>query len=186
MNDYLLEWVSLNEGLNSQRSVSGVVVLVKMFFIFSGFARLLAPSGKALNSGTFGHPDLLLIFLYFSWTVKSLCVVGFRCSCRVFVWSLWNARNGLKFQDLSPLHDLGEWANKYIHTFQVADLSVCFSRSPPLRRSPVRWQPPPGDYFKVNVDAGFLQDLGEVGVEIIIHDSLGRVLLSIMCFLGLV
>lgn len=92
--------------------------------------------------------------------------------------------NRLKFQGVSSLVPLGDWAAKYVSDFWLANATARPFSSPLARGSLGRWRPSKGPVYKVNIDASFLPDSGLTGIGIIIRDNLGQVHASASKFLG--
>ena len=91
--------------------------------------------------------------------------------CATVAWCLWQFRNRLRErQSVWPLHELGERARDLVDEFWEVNPQV---QSAPVRRSQVRWSPPPQDYYKVNFDATFFAETGSAGVGVVIRDCDG-------------
>ena len=68
-----------------------------------------------------------------------------------------------------PLHELGERAQDLVDEFWEVNPQV---QSGPVRRSQVRWSPPPQDHYKVNFDVTFCRT-GLASVGVVVRDCDG-------------
>ena len=85
-------------------------------------------------------------------------------------WCLWQFRNRLReSQSVWPLHELGERAQDLVDEFWEVNPQV---QSAPVRRSQVRWSPPPQDHYKVNFDVTFCRT-GLASVGVVVRDCDG-------------
>ena len=94
----------------------------------------------------------------------------------VLFWSIWEKRNTDRERGcVSSLHDIRSRAVHFLQEFASAQLATRHLHvSGPAQR--VRWTPPISPHYKVNYDGALFNDLGAVGLGVIIRDSDGCVI----------
>ncbi|CAL9001349.1 unnamed protein product, partial [Prunus brigantina] len=91
----------------------------------------------------------------------------------VTVWVLWNERNGVLFGSRpTPSGVLVQRAKDYEDEFKRYSVAIHRSLSSPVRD--VKWRPPTGICFKLNVDGAVDMEFGARGVGAIVRDSHGN------------
>ncbi|KAL2902412.1 Uncharacterized protein RDABS01_027494 [Bienertia sinuspersici] len=93
----------------------------------------------------------------------------------MILWSIWNARNKLVFED--ELTEPEVCVNKAVDILQEYRNAVLEPRRSTLRYAS-KWCPPCTDEIKVNFDAAVDETLGGIGVGLVARNSEGEVVLA--------
>ncbi|XP_021748573.1 uncharacterized protein LOC110714373 [Chenopodium quinoa] len=89
-------------------------------------------------------------------------------------WAIWGARNSWIMEGVAPVpEDVVSYAKKT--SSEVGDALIKKNTKAAGMALPASWSPPSPSYYKVNVDAGFIDGLGS-GLGVVVRDENGGVL----------
>ena len=90
-------------------------------------------------------------------------------------WTVWSRRNQLRISNkLYPLA-----AKQMLQDFKQVQPAVP-NLLPRPQRQLVKWKPPPLPHLKINFDGVIFKDKGEAGMGVVVRDSQGKVITSLV------
>lgn len=89
-------------------------------------------------------------------------------------WALWHNRKEIREGRVrKDKNGLVKWATHYLEEYEATNVENCSLITTGVDR--IRWQPPPPNKFKINVDGAVFGARKEVGGWVIIRDNRGRI-----------
>ncbi|KAK3225380.1 hypothetical protein Dsin_005242 [Dipteronia sinensis] len=98
----------------------------------------------------------------------------------IILWRVWFLRNQIVHSNKKgDVHGVVNWSRAFLMKYQGA-IASCVLREAPVQQMSVRWNPPTGDMYKVNVDASSFTVLNSLETRVwcqaeIESDTLGVV-----------
>lgn len=117
-----------------------------------------------LSHKRFGGKQYLLILVlcdasndywcfFFKYVVSILSITEL-CLMVMFMWCIWGARNNILFRGQSSgAQNICARAQGILDSFQSLDINSVKCNLSSERQENVKWEPPPVDWLKLNVDA---------------------------------
>ncbi|KAL0003155.1 hypothetical protein SO802_016936 [Lithocarpus litseifolius] len=95
-------------------------------------------------------------------------------------WTIWSRRNQLRISNKPyPLTQVIPSAKQMLQDFTQAQPPVSTLLPRPQRETP-KWEPPPSPSLKINFDGAFFRDKDEAGLGVVVRDSHGKVIASLV------
>ncbi|KAK9987412.1 hypothetical protein SO802_032363 [Lithocarpus litseifolius] len=95
----------------------------------------------------------------------------------VTAWSLWRRRKKIRVEELAtPLDKIPSEAQHYLHEFKSFNAAPMMSK--PQRC--IKWKPLVADCFKTNFDGAVFADTGEASIGVVVRNSKGEVMASLL------
>jgi len=92
----------------------------------------------------------------------------------MLVNQIWFRRNKLRLgEEVVDLKLLNSRARDALHEFQLA---TAVPPNPPPIRTPIKWNPPPSEWFKINFDRAVFKEQAKAGLGSIIRNDHGLVM----------
>ena len=92
-------------------------------------------------------------------------------------WALWNGRNQIRTnQNACPLNQIMNTSKKRKREFQILNPGAPRQH----HRKHTKWKPLATDLLKVNYDGAIFQDQGRAGIGVVIRNSKGAVMASLL------
>ena len=115
----------------------------------------------------------LFIFDLFRLALQNPCgAEGFIMIC----WFIWNRRNKIRVNEaVATLEKIPELAQKHLADFQ----QLCVKPESKKLPRKVIWKPPDSALLKTNFDGAVFEDLGAVGIGVVVCNSSGEVLAAL-------
>ena len=98
----------------------------------------------------------------------------------VIMWNIWFRRNKLRVSNIDhPILQVIPTSQQALLNYQRSSNMQRTQRTnlPPNR---VAWTPPPDGYVKINFDGAIFNDINKAGLGVVIRDSFGQVLASLL------
>lgn len=92
--------------------------------------------------------------VFFYKYVVSILSITELCLVVMFMWCIWGARNNMLFRGQSSgAQNICARAQGILDSFQSLDINSVKCNLSSERQENVKWEPPPVDWLKLNVDA---------------------------------
>ena len=97
------------------------------------------------------------------------------------MWTVWHRRNQLRVNsNVLPKDQVLQKAMQVLETFQKSQQSLINHAADIRTQQRVQWRPPPANCVKLNFDGAIFPELGKASLGVVVHDSHGNAIASLL------